>query len=229
MKHFIKLFAYLLIVLLLVSCTSKQRYKPVVRYQQPSDTALKTILTEKKGKPYRYAGQGPNRFDCSGLTYYSYASMNLWLPRRSIDQAKHGKTVPIEELRYGDLIFFDTRKHPRGKINHVGIYTGNGKFTHASSSKRRVITTNIHKPYYRKRIVTCKRVIPPKTEVKTHQEQLAAFDGNKAIAEAIDKVPEEAPEINETITIVTPEPIVSMKETATITYRQLAPESGNLF
>ena len=149
----------MVILILLTACASKQRYKPVVKYQTPSRAALQTTLRGTYGDSYRYAGQGPNRFDCSGLTYYSYATMNLWLPRRAIDQSKRGKTISLGELRYGDLIFFDTRKRFRGKVNHVGVYVGNGNFTHASSTQKRVMISNLYKPYYRNRIVVCKRVI----------------------------------------------------------------------
>lgn len=175
----IALCCFLLPLLFFTSCASTKRYQPVVRYRQPSQTALSHMLAGTKGKRYRYAAQGPNRFDCSGLTYYSFGSMNLWLPRKAIDQAKRGQAVSVNELQYGDLIFFDTGKPYRGKVNHVGIYVGNGKFTHASSSKRRVITSSIHKPFYRNRIIICKRLIPSKTEVKSRSSVLVDKTVNK--------------------------------------------------
>ena len=105
-----------LILLLFTACSPRQRYVPVVKYAKPSNRALKTILHGTYGDRYRYAGQGPNIFDCSGLIYYSYATMNLWLPRRAIDQSRAGKTIHTSELRYGDLIFFATnRKNYRYK------------------------------------------------------------------------------------------------------------------
>ncbi|MEA3418241.1 MAG: C40 family peptidase [Campylobacterota bacterium] len=222
MKALFKICCYLLLVLIFTSCASKKRYKPVVKYQQPSGKALKTTLSRTDGKSYRYAAHGPNRFDCSGLTYYSFASMNLWLPRKAIDQSKRGKTVSINELQYGDLIFFDTRKSYRGKVNHVGIYVGNDKFTHASSSKRRVITSSIHKPFYRKRIVVCKRLMPKKAEVKTQQQNLAAFDQNQTIIAAVETVQKEESS--------TPEPLAST-EPIPLPYREQVAEqkSENLF
>ncbi len=153
----------LLLLILLFGACSRYDYtlhKPVVKYKKPSPKALSYMLKETNHKRYRWAEEGPHSFDCSGFTYYSYGSMNLWLPRRAIEQSRYGKTVSIKNLRYGDLIFFDTRKHSRGRINHVGIYIGNNRFRHASSSKGRIITTSINKPYYRKRVVICKRVIP---------------------------------------------------------------------
>ena len=149
----------LMTLFFLTACAPRHRYKPVVKYQYPSRAALQKTLRTTYGDRYRYAGQGPNRFDCSGLTYYSYATMNLWLPRRAIDQSKRGTTVPLSRLRYGDLIFFDTHKHFRRRVNHVGIYVGKGNFLHASSSKKRVITSSLHSSYYQNRIIVCKRMI----------------------------------------------------------------------
>jgi hypothetical protein len=147
-------------MLLLASCGPTKRYRPVVKYAHPSSGALQRILRTTYGDSYRYAGQGPNRFDCSGLVYYSFATMNLWLPRTAADQSRRGKTVPVEALKYGDLIFFDTRPRYRGKVNHVGIYIGGGRFLHASSTKRRVVSGSIRTPFWRKRIIVCKRLIP---------------------------------------------------------------------
>jgi hypothetical protein len=166
----------LLLLILLFGACSRYDYtlhKPVVKYKKPSSKALSYMLKETNHKRYRWAEEGPHSFDCSGFTYYSYGSMNLWLPRRAIEQSRYGKTVSIRNLRYGDLIFFDTRKYSRGKINHVGIYIGKNRFRHASSRKGRIITTSLSKPYYRNRVVICKRVIPskrvcikPKTRIK---------------------------------------------------------------
>lgn|GEM_PF-1141731 len=159
--------ALLLFIFILSGCAPRYDYtlhKPVVRFQEPSPKALNTMLAETHGKSYRFAEEGPRSFDCSGLTYYSYGSMNLWLPRTAHEQAQCGQKVALGELTYGDLIFFDTRKQSSGKINHVGVYVGNGKFTHASSSKNKVITTKLNQPYYANRIVVCKRVIPYKPQ-----------------------------------------------------------------
>jgi hypothetical protein len=134
--------------------------------------------------------------------------MNLWLPRKAADQAKRGKTVSIDELQYGDLIFFDTRKSYRGKVNHVGIYVGNGKFTHASSSKRRVITSSIHKPFYHRRIVVCKRLMPRKAEAKARQQNLAAFDPNQTIVAVAETARKEESDISEPIASAEAMPLI---------------------
>ncbi|MDQ7084321.1 MAG: C40 family peptidase [Sulfurovum sp.] len=152
-------------LLFLSSCSQRYDYtihKPKVKYQKPSPYALQSMLKESLGKPYRWAEEGKSSFDCSGLIYYSYGSMNLWLPRRSIEQSRVGKTVAVKDLVYGDLIFFDTKKHSRGNVNHVGIYVGNHYFRHASSKGGKVMTSSLKNHFYRSRIVVCKRVMGTK-------------------------------------------------------------------
>lgn len=161
-NSFTNTIALIIVGAILISGCSRKRYVPVVKYPYPSYSALNKTLRGVYGDRYSYAGQGPNRFDCSGLTYFSYATMNKWLPRRAIDQARVGKTVQLNELQYGDLIFFDTHRRNRRKVNHVGIYIGKGYFVHASSAKRRVIKSRIQKPFYKHRVVVCKRHIKPK-------------------------------------------------------------------
>jgi len=168
-------------MLLLTSCGPTKRYRPVVKYAYPSSGALQGILRTTYGDSYRYAGQGPDRFDCSGLVYYSFATMNLWLPRTAADQSRRGKTIPVEALKYGDLIFFDTRPRYRGKVNHVGIYIGGGRFLHASSSKRRVVSGSIRTPFWRKRIIVCKRLIPGKKPVNRNTRNLQPISMEAAI------------------------------------------------
>jgi hypothetical protein len=167
--------------LFLSGCTSGKRYRPVVKYAHPSTTALQKILRGTYGDRYRYAGQGPHRFDCSGLVYYSYATMNLWLPRTARDQSRRGVKISVSQLRYGDLIFFDTHRPYRGRVNHVGIYIGGGRFLHASSSKRRVISTTLRNPFYRKRILVCRRLIPSHRSVVRAPERKQRHRSETAI------------------------------------------------
>lgn len=164
----IRIFLGILGIWLLSGCGQKYDYtihKPDIKYQQPSFYALQAMLKETNGKPYIWAEEGEDAFDCSGLVYYCYGSMNMWLPRVSWQQAKVGKKVAVKDLQYGDLIFFG--KHSsRGRVNHVGIYIGNGYFRHASSTKEGIITTKVNKPYYRNRIVTCRRVLSSTKVIK---------------------------------------------------------------
>jgi len=112
------------------------------------------------GTKYVWAANGPNCFDCSGFTKYVYKQHGIPLPRYSGHQAKAGIKVSFDELKKGDLVFFDTEHKFRGRVNHVGIYIGNHKFIHASSAKKKVIITSFdEKPFYRRRFLRGERVI----------------------------------------------------------------------
>ena len=154
----------LLFLLLLGGCGRKYDYtihKPPVRYEKPSREALSKLLKKQLGKPYIWAEEGPDAFDCSGLVYYCYASMNMrGIPRVARQQAKVGEQVSVDQLKYGDLIFFDTTPRRTGQITHVGVYVGDGKFQHAANEKEGVKISSLSKPYYRSRIRLCRRWLP---------------------------------------------------------------------
>jgi len=117
------------------------------------------LAKQKLGKRYVWGATGQrNTFDCSGFTTYVCQKNGIKLPRRAIQQSKVGKPVKRSELKPGDLVFFDTSKHRRGYVNHVGIYIGNGKFIHASSAKKKVIITSLNKPFYSQRFKGARRV-----------------------------------------------------------------------
>ncbi len=141
--------------------------KPKVVYS-PNKKNLGKMVKELNGSPYVWAEEGPNNFDCSGYTYYMYGSMGIKLPRVAREQAKVGKYIEPTQLQYGDLIFFDTTKKRNGKITHVGMYLGDGWFTHASTKRYEVVYSNLNtSTYYKKRLRICRRVLPnPKTDTK---------------------------------------------------------------
>ena len=80
------------------------------------------------GKPYAWGGNGPDAYDCSGLTRAAWAAAGVSLPRSSHQQIGVGTRVSYDQMRPGDLIFFYS------PISHVGIYAGNGKMVHAVRS-----------------------------------------------------------------------------------------------
>jgi len=134
--------------------------KPKVVYK-PNKKNLGKMVEKLNGSPYVWAEEGPNNFDCSGYTYYMYGSMGIELPRVAREQAKAGKYIKPTELQYGDLIFFDTTKRRNGKITHVGMYLGDGWFTHASTKKYEVVYSNLRtSKYYKKRLRICRRYLP---------------------------------------------------------------------
>ena len=86
------------------------------------------------GEPYRWGGTSTDEgFDCSGLIWFAYTSHGVSLPRVSRDQAQAGRAISkrIEALELGDILTFSNRP---GVITHVGLYIGEGRFIHATTS-----------------------------------------------------------------------------------------------
>jgi peptidoglycan DL-endopeptidase CwlO len=77
------------------------------------------------GKAYQWGATGPARFDCSGLTSFSFRQAGITLPRSSSQQARVGRPVAFDDLQPGDLVFF------YNPVSHVGIYAGDGKMINA--------------------------------------------------------------------------------------------------
>lgn len=184
------IYLILSLILYIVGCSPKYDYtlhKPKVLYDKPSRKAMQKMLRKTLGKDYRWAEEGPDKFDCSGLVYYCYASMNKQVPRTARDQAKIGKTVSPNELKYGDLVFFDTTARKTGAITHVGIYVGDGKFQHASNEKYGVKISSLNDPYYRKRLRICKRYIEDEEDMK--QPEHKALTPHELFAEIKKRYP----------------------------------------
>lgn len=102
------------------------------------------------GTPYVYGGISKSGVDCSGFTQAVYRSIGIEIPRRASSQSVAAETVSRSNLKYGDLVFFNTSG---SGISHCGIYLGNGQFVHASSS-RGVVRDILSHPYYSSRFVT---------------------------------------------------------------------------
>lgn len=122
-------------------------------------STLSEILTAQLGKPYVYGGNGPNSFDCSGLVKYVYNKIGISLPRVAADQQAVGTSVErsIENLKYGDLVFFASPGSTYA--THVGVYVGNGYMIHAPQTGDVVKYTYIFDGYYKNRFFSAKRVL----------------------------------------------------------------------
>lgn len=177
MKRIIYVSLTFILILVLTACKPSPHpknpnyavKKPTVKYRA-SKQSLSKMVKELQGRPYVWAEEGPNNFDCSGFTYYMYGSMGIEIPRVAREQARNGNEIKMNELIYGDLIFFDTDTRPKGNITHVGMYLGNGWFTHASTKDYEVIYSNLNTTsYYKQRLRICRRYLPEaKNKIAMH-------------------------------------------------------------
>lgn len=107
------------------------------------------------GIPYRWGGENVvDGMDCSGFVRAVYNLCGLSIPRTSRDQYKAGDRVHKSELKDGDLVFFGAAED---KINHVGIYVGNGKFVHAPKRGEEIKITSVDESYFEKRFIGARR------------------------------------------------------------------------
>lgn len=95
------------------------------------------VAASKKGSPYQWGATGPNRFDCSGLTLYSFKQAGRKLPRTAAAQYGSTRHVSAATRRVGDLVFFHSGSSA-SSVYHVGIYAGGGKIWHAPKTGARV-------------------------------------------------------------------------------------------
>jgi len=107
--------------------------------------------------PYKFGGNSSFGIDCSAYVQRVYSLVGIDLPRTAREQFRAGESISKEELSVGDLVFFRTyASFP----SHVGIYIGNNLFIHASTRAKRVTITNLDTPYFLRRFIGAKRLIP---------------------------------------------------------------------
>lgn len=106
------------------------------------------------GVPYRWGGDTPAGFDCSGLVYYSYARAGAAVPRTSGAQFKASRPLALHDARAGDLVFFRIN----GKVSHVGIYLADGRFVHAPAKGKKVQVASLRSGYYARNFLRAGRL-----------------------------------------------------------------------
>jgi len=103
---------------------------------QIQDRLPEVIVFTKKAMDqpnyYLWGGTVGLNYDCSGLMQAAFAASGIWLPRDSYQQQEFTQPIPLAELEAGDLVFFGTPE----KINHVGLYLGDGYYIHSSGKEQ---------------------------------------------------------------------------------------------
>lgn len=99
----------------------------------PNAIAAEAVAAARSrlGDPYVWGGSGPNVFDCSGLTQWSYAQAGVLLPRVAAEQYNAGQHVSLAALQPGDLLFWATNVNDPTTIHHVAMYLGGGMIIEA--------------------------------------------------------------------------------------------------
>jgi len=127
-----------------------------------NDSKVQSILQRAMsmlGTPYRWGGTSPDGFDCSGLVGYVFkTALGIDLPRVSREMAHDQEAELIKDrnaLTAGDLVFFGRR----GRVDHVGIYVGEGRFLHAPSRGKDVQIDTLASGYWSQKFVQARRVL----------------------------------------------------------------------
>ena len=153
------------LLLLITSCKSKHNIATLNRKTSSNSKITKSdkIVRNAKqylGTKYQFGGVSTKGIDCSGLVYVTYKKEHVLLPRVSRQMALQGKTIPLNKVKKGDLLFFSTGK--KNRINHVGMVTkvknNQVLFIHAST-KRGVVISSMQEKYYKNKFVKAKRIL----------------------------------------------------------------------
>ncbi len=196
----VKVTSLAIILLILTSCGTG---KTVVSDNKTSTTLQDDIIQYGRqylGKPYRYAGKGPNTFDCSGYTSFVFKKFGYRLGSSSSGQDRQVPSITRrEELRKGDLVFFEGNRK-NGNVGHVGIVTetstnGQFKFIHASITSGVIISSSTE-PYYASRYLRGGRVLEENASYVTQQKpsssnkQQISYPTSKTKAQNYRDIPE---------------------------------------
>ena len=118
-----------------------------------ADKAVDTALT-MVGRPYKYRGDSPAGFDCSGLVRYSYLAAGMDVPHGTKALRRVTRFISYHEIRKGDILFF---LQEGKKYSHVGIYVNDNRFVHAPSTGMTVRMDTLLDPYWKRHFLEARR------------------------------------------------------------------------
>jgi cell wall-associated NlpC family hydrolase len=145
--------ALVMVTLAMAACGSSAA-RPAAEVRATAGDRAAAIALQQVGVPYRYGGNSPRGFDCSGLVQYAYQEAGLSVPRTTGQLWSATKPVDARELRAGDLLFFSID----GKMSHVGMYVGGKRFVHSPQSGRNVSVASLEQPFYRSALLRAGRL-----------------------------------------------------------------------
>ncbi len=136
------------------SMTSESR-RPLAGPPVPAPTRADraaAAAVDMVGTPYRWGGESPGGFDCSGLVRWAYGQVGVDLPHNSYALYSEGRRVSASAMRPGDILFFEG-------LGHVGLYLGRGRMVHAPQTGRNVEVVRLAATNYGARLVGARRVV----------------------------------------------------------------------
>lgn len=161
MKYIITLYT----LMLLSGCgttTPVETSVPVRSAPDDSETRMNSLAIYAMSlydTPYQYGGASRvNGFDCSGFVQFVFQnSLGLQLPRTSTEMSRVGTPMESDQLKPGDLVFFNTSHKAN---SHVGIYIGENRFVHSPKSGKAIIITSLNNRYWNARYNGARRITP---------------------------------------------------------------------
>ena len=146
-------FLPIIIMMLALAACGSSPSAPGRSAASPGERAA-AVAVDQVGVRYRYGGNSPQGFDCSGLVHYAYRQAGLSVPRTTGQLWALARDVNRSDLRAGDLLFFRID----GKMSHVGIYLGERQFVHAPQSGRTVSVESLDTPFYSNALLRAGRI-----------------------------------------------------------------------
>jgi cell wall-associated NlpC family hydrolase len=145
------------ICLLVAACAGPDARERAPGESLPSRSAIVRAAIDQVGAPYRWGGDSPRGFDCSGLVIYSYREVGVMgLPHSAAGLERVASRVPLSDLQPGDLLFF---RLVGPKASHVAIYVGGEEFVHAPSGGKPVERVGFDHPYWGTRLGRAGRLL----------------------------------------------------------------------